>query len=657
MIMEKIHNKECKLNKLRCIFGDDAVFLPIKKGEKKPFLSEWQNRNINDMSNTAYLRYLESEQNVGILLGFESINGGYLVALDFDNDDAYAIFRELNPELSQSATIQGQRGAKVFLRLTELPSNGKIKDDEGNEIGDFLAKGRQAVVHGTHPAGCTYMWISNTPPMSAELKSIKLPDEWHLPWKKNIAEKLTEQHGTALEQIGRNNVRLNQGFFAGLTAALNTIKYCTLENTFFRYCENTGLWSTASDEAAKQLADKAIFKYASQLDENIKQLVLTKRTDAFLSAVLKLLKMQVQTKCKFVSSKKGIIHFQNGVYEFRTNKLRNFDKKDYLTSGIPFDYLPETACPDFVQFLASALNKDDLSLMQRLLGSFLTGYNTAQLILLIYGGAGTGKSTLVNIISKIIGLENTASLRPKHLSSRFEIAQIRAATLLIGADVPRDFLNNENAQMLKSLTGGDVMSCELKGLNQPIELEGRFNIVITGNARPTIKIESDKGAWKRRLVLINYEGSPPSKPIPDFADHLIQKEGSGIIQWCLQGAKKYLKELNKDGCLSMSKDQKQRVEDLLLESESLEKFIINYIQRAKGSTLTIPQIQAHYAEYCDLKKWKPFQDKIFRKLLPDLMQEHHYASESHSIENNRNNCRGYRNVQLVHFQTGLNGIN
>ena len=107
----------------------------------------------------------------------------------------------------------------------------------------------------------------------------------------------------------------------------------------------------------------------------------------------------------------------------------------------------------------------------------------------------------------------------------------------------------------------------------------------------------------------------------------------------------------------MSKDQEQRVEDLLLESESLEKFIINYIQRAKGSTLTIPQIQAHYAEYCDLKKWKPFQDKIFRKLLPDLMQEHHYASESHSIENNRNNCRGYRNVQLVHFQTGLNGIN
>ena len=179
--MEKIHNAECKLNKLRCIFGDDAVFLPIKKGEKKPFLSEWQNRNINDMSNTAYLRYLESEQNVGILLGFESINGGYLVALDFDNDDAYALFRELNPELSQSATIQGQRGAKVFLRLNELPSNGKIKDDEGNEIGDFLAKGKQAVVHGIHPAGCSYEWISNTPPMSAELKSIKLPAEKLLP--------------------------------------------------------------------------------------------------------------------------------------------------------------------------------------------------------------------------------------------------------------------------------------------------------------------------------------------------------------------------------------------------------------------------------------------------------------------------------------------
>jgi P4 family phage/plasmid primase-like protien len=651
--METLHAAECKLERLRSIFGEDAVFLPIRKGEKRPFLNSWNELSIEDMSDPQHLRYLDSEENVGILLGSESPDSGHLVALDFDVDEAYAIFCKLNPELSKSATVRGERGAKVFLRTNELPGNGKIKDEDGNEVGDFLAKGKQAVVHGIHPSGCSYEWLSDKPPLFAELESIKLPNAWHSPWKKTLAQKLTELHGAALEQGANSHVRLNQGFFAGLTAALNTIVYSTREGTFYLYCENSGLWSAKSDEAAKKLADAAIFKYASKLEEDLKQVVLTKRTDAFLSAVLKLLKMQVETDCSFCSSKEGIIHFQNGVYEINADKLRLFDMNDYLISGIPFDYLPEARCPDFEQFLASALPADDLSLMQRLLGAFLMGINSAQLILLIYGGAGTGKSTLINIISKIIGLKNTASLRPKHLNSRFEIAQIRAAKLLIGADVPRDFLNNENAQMLKALTGGDVVSCELKGLNQPIELECRFNIAITGNARPVINIESDKDAWKRRLVLIHYEGSPPSRPIPDFADHLVKKEGSGIIQWCLQGALQYLKELNEDGRLSMSHDQKQRVEDLLFESESLARFVSNYIQREKGSCLSVEQIQDHYAKFCALKQWKPFQDKVFRRLLPDLMREHHYVSESHSIENDNSHCRGYRNLALVEFQQEL----
>lgn len=651
--METLHAAECKLERLRSIFGEDAVFLPIRKGKKGPFLNSWNELSIEDMSDPKHLRYLDSEENVGILLGCESPNAGYLVALDFDVDEAYTIFCELNPELSKSATVRGERGAKVFLRTNELPGNGKIKDGEGKEIGDFLAKGKQAVVHGIHPSGCTYEWLSVTSPLYTELESIKLPDAWHSPWKKTLAQKLTELHGAAMEQVGRGNIRLNQGFFAGLTAALNTIVYSAREGTFYLYSENSGLWSAKSDEAAKQLADAAIFHYASKLEEDLKQVVLTKRTDAFLSAVLKLLKMQVQTERSFYSSKEGLIHFQNGVYEINAEKLRPFDMNDYLISGIPFDYLPEARCPDFEQFLSFALPEDDLSLMQRLLGAFLMGINSAQLILLIYGGAGTGKSTLINIISKIIGLKNTASLRPKHLSGRFELAQIRAAKLLIGADVPGDFLNNENAQMLKALTGGDVLSCELKGLNQPIELECRFNIAITGNARPMVNINSDINAWKRRLVLIHYEGSTPSRPIPDFADHLVKKEGPGIIQWCLKGALQYLKELNEAGRLSMSYRQKQRVENLLFESDSLAIFVSNYIVRAKRSSISVEQIQEHYAEFCALKRWKPFQDKAFRRLLPDLMREHHYASESHSIENDHSHCRGYRNFALVNFQQKL----
>ena len=646
---------EHKLDYLRKIFGHEMVALPIREGTKSPFLKGWPEFTQESMADPNYVRYFDLEENVGILLATENDDGSYTVTLDLDTDEAYEQFCALNPEFSKTATVRGERGAKVFFRVTWLPPNGKITDGDGNEIGDVLAKRKQAVVHGIHPSGCEYDWISTEPPIEVDLRKLNYPEGWLFPWPDPIIEFLREEHGDEYTESKTGSITLNESFFAALTSVKNDLHYQDVERRFYLYGNDTGLWSPVSGERVKRLIRHSIHKYGNFVDPDLQSRILLKITDRFLSATLKQLKTLTQSSKEMLKTQTRLIHFTNGVLDISDWQLRPFSKEDYLCSGIPFVYDCDAQCPKFLAFLNSVLSAEDVRLLQKLVGAYLVGLNEAQVIVLIYGTPGGGKSTLLRIVTLAVGVRNVANLRPKHIASRFELAQLRAARLLIGPDVSKDFLNDENAQHLKAMTGGDPLTCELKGVNEPFEITGDFNIIVSSNARPRIHMEEDKGAWKRRLIAFEFSGDPPEKPIPNFAEQLIAEEGAGIVQWALEGLKAYREDLLMGGRLKRTSDQNRRVDDILNESESLRQFIQNYVFRSKGRSVATSQIQSHYAEFCSLKGWSPVPDSKFRKMLPDLMQEFHYASESRSV-GAEGSGQGYRGFELAPFDGRLPGL-
>lgn len=631
------------LAEIRSILGEGLTLLPIHSGTKKPKREKWTEFTSEVMGDPEYLKLFEGDANVGVITGSAS-NG--LCAIDLDDDEALEEFLVSNPELRNCATVRGKKGAKIFIITNENPPSRKISNADGVKIGEFLGVGQQAVVHGLHPEGPIYEWICKEPPMKLSLKEVVLPDGWMVPWVKTPIEEVRERFGRELSEGSAGGIKLNQRFFAALVCFVQNLIYHTKEKRFYCYKEAEGIWSVCSDDEIRQLIDFQLWCYIRQVPPNLGEAIQQKRTDAFISSVLSLVKMEAAQSDPFGVQDTNLIHFLNGVYDMRTRKLREFCKEDYFRSGIPFEFVEEADCQRFVSYLGECVSADDLKMLQMLIGAYLIGPNTAQIISIIYGAAGVGKSTLIKLISLLIGPMNIGTLRPKHINSRFEVAQFRDKRLLLGPDVPRDFLNDGNALALKSLTGGDPLSVELKGSNESFEIEGNFNVLITGNARPRIHLDSDRAAWGRRLFVVRVIGTPPKKPIPNFSEKLIEEEGPGIIQWAVEGAHRYQEQLKTHGKLVLSERQKCQVNDLLMESESLDFFVSRYIGRAKGGSLTVKEIQETYAEFCAHKSWSPLPDREFSKRLPDLMQEHHYVTESHSVQGNRGEARGYRNVAL-----------
>ena len=291
---------------------------------------------------------------------------------------------------------------------------------------------------------------------------------------------------------------------------------------------------------------------------------------------------------------------------------------------------------------------DDADLLQRWAGLALFGHNLPQRFLILDGMPNGGKGTLVRIIQALVGVENTCQLRTECLHERFETYRYRGKTLLIGPDVPGDFLGRKGAGMLKVLVGGDPISAEGKGLNGDFQMFGTFNVVVTCNARLRIRLVDDAGAWRRRLLVVRYERPPAAKRLLDFHETLLREEGAGILRWALAGFVRLQEEFAAQGDFVLSAAQRERVESLLAESDSLRLFARERLRRDDHGNVTTAEFQQAYAEFCADRGWNALPITVVERQAADVMLDEWQVARSNSLERDgRKSCRGWRRVALV----------
>ena len=345
----------------------------------------------------------------------------------------------------------------------------------------------------------------------------------------------------------------------------------------------------------------------------------------------------------------GIVHVANGMLHLRDNppSLLDFDPCYRSRNAAPVAYDPEAECPRFRrELLESALDADDVSLVQRYAGALLLGRNLAQKILVLVGTAGGGKSTLLEIIERIIGLENIGQLRTELLRERFEIARFIGKTLLTGKDVEGRFLEAEGASKLKALVGHDLLDAERKGSNASFQVRGDFGVVITCNSRLRVKLDGDADAWRRRLLIVKYERPKPEQPERDFAARLLAEEGPGILSWMVDGALAHLTEVRERGDYHLTARQRRRVDDLLAESDGVREFIRRRVKPCEGADVTVFELEEAYSAFCDDLGWEPLPVRRLQTILPDAMQEIRRVARRNDIERSGPK-KGFSGVRLV----------
>jgi phage/plasmid-associated DNA primase len=267
-------------------------------------------------------------------------------------------------------------------------------------------------------------------------------------------------------------------------------------------------------------------------------------------------------------------------------------------------------------------------------------------MLLMLGTPGGGKSTLMTILELTIGLTNVAQLRTEHLGKPFELFAFSGKTLLTGKDVLADFLSQKSASYIKSLVGGDLLDAEKKGFNQRVQIRGCFNVGITCNADLNIRLEGDTGAWRRRLMVVRYDRPPVTKRIPGYAEMLLKEEGPGILRWMIDGAIELLRDLEEAGDYILTEAQKQRVDKLLEQSESIKLFVRDGLIKGGTTSLTTAELKAEYQVYCENHGMQPMHYLEVSPQLKRYMLEIHQKSERNDILRDGRSQRGFKGIRV-----------
>lgn len=460
--------------------------------------------------------------------------------------------------------------------------------------------------------------------------------------------KLIESEGEPYGVGAHGAVTINEPFFVRKFTIDHPIIFEPAEKRFYEYSEANGLWEYLTVDAIKDELSADLRDYAETQPEHEEKLNL-KRTNALTNSLASSLHGRAEDPDAFRhDAQKAFIHLTNGVLDLRDPEhidLKSFHPSWHSRNQIPYELSESAECPRFLhELLEPQLSADDIYLLQRYAGSILLGGNLTQNFLIFTGQAGSGKGTIVEVFEEIIGRKNVAELRTNLLFQQFELASFIGKTLLCGKDVPGNFLQHRSASVIKKLVGHDWLDAECKFSNERCAMRGEFALLINCNSRLHVHLDGDEDAWRRRMMILEFNNPPVCKKVPNFSLMLAKEEGAGIVAWMIQGAVEFLHDIQQYGEIRLTETQKERVNKLLQESDSVRHFVRRRLVANTGGGITTDELIAGYVTFCMENDWTAKSPSVAKNALPDIMLAELGVTQSHDILRNGKSKRGYRGV-------------
>ena len=298
----------------------------------------------------------------------------------------------------------------------------------------------------------------------------------------------------------------------------------------------------------------------------------------------------------------------NGTINLTLGTFKANDPDDLCTKQTDVEYTPRAKCPTWTSFLDKIFggNQALINFMQRAIGYALTGLTSEQSLFILHGNGGNGKSTLIDVLMKLLGeyaINTPAStlLAKKSDAPTYDVARLKGVRFVAASET------NEQDKMaestVKSLTGDKTVTARLLYGN-PFSFNPLCKIFLATNNKPII-VGKDYGIW-RRVKLIPFTVTIPEEEKDlELYDKLLA-ELPGILNWAIQGCLNWQQE-----GLNPPAEVLQATQEYQNEMDSFSQFIDEECILAASASCTAKEIYARYCQWCDDNGEKPDSQKRF----------------------------------------------
>jgi putative DNA primase/helicase len=318
-------------------------------------------------------------------------------------------------------------------------------------------------------------------------------------------------------------------------------------------------------------------------------------------------RMLIRKPVREINCNAFMINVKNGLYNILDDSFRPHTPEYYSTVQINATHDPGAKCPQFLAFLKSLLQEEEIHLMQEIFGYFLIPVNKAQKSFVFVGAPNAGKSTLLSVVQEILlGSENVSNIPWQNLADRFNKAELFGKLANIFADLPSKSIDDNG--MFKALTGEDYITAERKN-KDPFSFRPYARLLFSCNEIPRNYGDRSDGFY-RRLVIIRFDKPvPANKRDPNLRERLAA-ERDGILMWALTGLKRLIANSYQFTETDTTRAELRRYR---IESNSVLSFVDEFCRIEEGKITLRDELFMHYREYCHNAGMKSVSQGSFNK--------------------------------------------
>ncbi len=293
-----------------------------------------------------------------------------------------------------------------------------------------------------------------------------------------------------------------------------------------------------------------------------------------------------------------LFNCRNGTLDLATMTFREHRREDMLTRMAAVDYDPAATCPQWLEHLNLIFggDADYLSGFQSMCGYTLLGTNPQQIMFILYGRGRNGKSKTIEVLARIfadyaVNIASDSLMAKRFETTRSDLARLAGARFATAAEGTEGARMDES--IIKQITGEYAITVR-KLYENEFEFTPVAKIWMTTNHEPRIP-ETGDGIWRRLWMVPFAVQIPEEKCDPDIAGKLLT-ESSGILNWCLEGLKRYRGQGNR---LVQPKKVSQATANLRTVNDTVGLFLAMECVVEPGSRISRMAMNETFEKWCE----------------------------------------------------------
>lgn len=344
------------------------------------------------------------------------------------------------------------------------------------------------------------------------------------------------------------------------------------------WSEEVGLWSTNEYDVQK-IVDKALMDYKTKLEQTTdSSSVHALLMNGFLSNSWKQYKA-------YIASLPDNYHQLDECLTFQNDDIK---KKDYISKRLPYS-LEEGSTKAYDELVSTLYEEEERAKLEWAIGSVVAGEGKdIQKFVVLYGEAGAGKSTMLNIIQKLfVGYYTTFEAKALASSTNAFATEVFKNNALVAIQHDGDLSKIEDNTKLNSIVAHEEMTMNEK---YKASYTAKANCFLFMATNKPVKITDAKSGIIRRLIDVKPSGKKIAALKYQDLMSQIDFELGAIAYKCKQ---RYL---------SMGKNYyaAYRPLEMILQTDVFFNFMeSNYDLLAEQNGISLQQAYSIYKTYCD----------------------------------------------------------